>query len=271
MRIVIESVVFYGLCFSLACNASQPFDIYLKSAKVPVGKVFIYQKSNLDNTNIGKIAVYYSRIGEIESFKWHEGNSRATVVNAKINSASLNVEYFDAYRLYSDGKIMPRSKLETISKNEINIIDGGKERRIKIKNIPWHSYDFDFASLGYSYRFIKDKKSENSFNIFDLDSSQKPPVFRDYGVVTMKYHSEEERRSKTLLKYQINGEGLENRGGTIWFDKVGQHLVGFEIQKPDERGYNSGKLVLDRIIELDEKGWQLFKINSIKQTESLHQ
>lgn len=270
MRIVTILVVFYGLCFGTTCYAADRFDMYLKFANVPVGKVFIYQKSNIDNTNIGNIAVYYLNEGEIESFKWHKGNSRATVVNAKINSNSLNVGYFNAYRLFSDGTIEPRSKLETISKNEIKIIDGGQERQIKISNIPWHSYDFDFASLGYAYRFIKDKKSVNSFNVFDIDSSQKPPKFRDFGEVTLTYLSEEVRQTKTLLKYQINGEGLENKGGPIWFDKVDYHLVGFEIQKPDERGYNSGKLVLKRIIELDKKGWQKFKMNSIQQKNSQH-
>jgi hypothetical protein len=65
------------------------------------------------------------------------------------------------------------------------------------------------------------------------------------------------------LKYKINGPGLDNRGGTIWFDKEGEYLVAFEIKKPDEPGYNSGKLLLEKIIELDADGWEAFKMKAI--------
>ena len=101
------------------------------------------------------------------------------------------------------------------------------------------------------------------FEILDLDLEQSPPRFRNYGSVKLEYRSEEKRWSRNLLKYKIDGPGLDNRGGTIWFDKEGGYLVAFEIAKPDEPGYESGKMTLQQIISLDGNGWEEFKMDAL--------
>lgn len=263
MKYFLKIVLIISIGITFCCNATSDFDVYTATDSVPIGQVFIYQKSNIDNSNKGKIAVYYATTGEIESFKWHQGNNRATIVKAKINPSTLNVSYFEASRLFSNGEQKVSAVLDASAENEMVVKLGDEIQRVQIKSMPWHSYDFDFASLGYAYRFLSNKKSEYSFNVFDLDLLQKPPQFKDFGRVQLVYQSDEVRGTRNVLMYKINGPGLDNRGGTIWFDKEGEYLVAFEIEKPDEPGYDSGKLVLEQIIELDDKGWIAFKINAI--------
>ena len=80
----------------------------------------------------------------------------------------------------------------------------------------------------------------------------------------MEFVQEEEFASRQGLNYKIDGPGLDNRGGTIWFDKTDGFLLGFEIDKPDEPGYDSGKLHLKEVLQMDLAEWEEFKLRQIQ-------
>ena len=227
-----------------------------------VHKVFIYEKSNLDGSNKGKIAVYYAGPDELASFKWHEGNHHATLVKAQMDLKTNTVKLFEAFGADHEGNENLRATLEVQEDRTANIRFG--DQQDVFENVPekWHSYDFDFASLGHAFHAIR-KNQSNTFHILDVDPTGSGPEFKDFGLVEMEFLGEEEKWSRTLLKYSIDGEGLDNRGGYIWFDKEGSYLVAFEIEKPDERGYDSNKLVLKEVLDLTPTQWSDFKIEKL--------
>ena len=59
-------------------------------------------------------------------------------------------------------------------------------------------------------------------------------------------------------KYKIDGPGLENRGGLLWMSKIDPHIIDYEIDLPDEPGYQSGKLRLERTEQMTEEEWLAF-------------
>ena len=225
-------------------------------------KVFIYEKSNWDGSNKGLIAVYYSSADQIESFKWHEGNNHATLVKAKMDLKTNTVVLFEAYGVDHEGNENLRAVLEVQEDRTADIRFGDQQHVFESVPETWHSYDFDFASLGHAFPSFKKKKSI-SFQILDVDPTGSGPEFKDFGQVQMTYLQEEEKWSRKLLKYQIDGPGLDNRGGHIWFDKSGKYLVGFKIEKPDERGYNSNMLVLKKVLEKTPEEWAAFKVEKL--------
>ncbi len=224
-----------------------------------VHRVFIYEKSNLDGSNLGKIAVYYEAEDQLESFKWHEGNQQATIVRARMDTLNHTVRQFEAFRIDHLGNKNLGGVLRVDENQNFDIRFGDNEQAFQNTATHWHSYDFDFASLGYAFRSFNNKKGSISFNILDVDMNESPPKFKDFGSVNMQFIMEEEKYSRNLLKYKIDGPGLDHRGGHIWFDKDGGFLVAFEIEKPDERSYNSGKLLLKKVLEMDLSEWLEFK------------
>ena len=228
-----------------------------------VHRVFIYEKSNLDGSNLGKIAVYYEQEDQIESFKWHEGNRHATIVRARMDKLNQTVMRFEAFRMDHLGNKNLNGVLQVDENQNFNIHFGDNQQVYQNTSTNWHSYDFDFASLGYAFRSFTNKEGSISFNILDVDMNESPPKFKDFGSVEMQFIEEEEKYSRTLLKYAIDGPGLDHRGGHIWFDKDGGFLVAFEIDKPDERSYDSGKLLLKEVLEMDESQWSAFKLKAL--------
>ena len=224
-----------------------------------VQRVFIYEKSNLDGSNPGKIAVYYEAEDQIESFKWHEGNQHATIVRAGMDMLNHTVRHFKVFRMDHLGNKNLGGELLVDENQNFDIRFGDNEQVFKNTAEHWHSYDFDFASLSYAFRSFQNKDQSISFNILDVDMNESPPKFKDFGLVEMQFIKEEEKFSRNLLKYAIDGPGLDHRGGHIWFDKEGGFLVAFEIDKPDERSYESGKLLLKEVLQLDMEGWKKFK------------
>ncbi|WP_019670436.1 hypothetical protein [Eudoraea adriatica] len=228
-----------------------------------VQKVFIYEKSNLDGSNKGQIAVYYEKEGKIEAFKWHEGHQQATVVRAWVNQDDYTVRRFEALRTNHLGNEKLNAVLEVTQDRTVNIQLGDQNQVFKSAPAQWHSYDFDFSSLGYAYRYIRNKNQPISFNILDIELNQTPYNLKDFGSVEMTFLGEEEKLSRQVLKYGIDGPGLDNRGGYIWFGKSDSVLVAFEIEKPDEPGYESGKLELKETLQMNQKEWAEFKMNKL--------
>ncbi len=237
--------------------------VIFDAGKVPVGNVYLYTKSNIDGSNSGQIAVYYQTPTTIESFKWRPGHSAATVVVGQIDETTLSVRDFKAYRLQSTGELQQTASLEMQDAQNALISIGGSEQQAIIDERVWHSYDFDFASLGFLFRFLSDKQQPFVFHIADFDLNQEPPEFRNFGSVTLKYLGRDTRAEERLLKYSVDGPGLDDRGGHIWMSETGHHMVGFEIEKPDEPGYASGKLILTEIRTMQTGDWERFKLDAI--------
>ena len=241
----------------------QAFDFAFAADKVPVGKTLIYKKSNLDGTNLGMIAVHTKTTDVIESFKWHEGYHQATKVRAHINTTSLNVQRFEGLTLFADGTERTNAELTTLAEGVFKIRFGETKLDVDFGERVWHSYDFDFASLGYAFKFIKDKKAPIAFSIFDFDLLQDPPKFINFGQVELIFQNVESYSHVQSLKYTIDGPGLDHRGGHIWFSERDGDLVGFEIEKPDEPGYESGKLTLVDVQQLSIQEWTNFQQNAL--------
>lgn len=226
-------------------------------------KVFIYEKSNWDGSNKGKIAVYYEEAHKIESFKWHEGNQEATIVRAWLDSLNHTVTRFEAYRVNDRGQENLSATLQALPTGSLEVRFGDFHQEFNDPPKQWHSYDFDFASLGYAYRWLRTKGFSHTFHIVDIDLKKSPPELADFGRVTMNFHGEEKIGNHTVSVYRIDGEGLDHRGGTIRFDKDLGYLHSFEIEKPDEPGYTNGKLLLKSVTKMDTLEWADFKYRQL--------
>jgi hypothetical protein len=229
-------------------------------ALLEVETVYHYVKSNIDGSRSGEIALYVATVDEVESFKWHAGGSEATLVKAWMDWESFTVRRFESWRLHASGDDVLRAVLERVEgAPELEIALGEQKVRVPIENWPWHSYDFDFGSLNLAFRFLENPEEPFTIGIADVSREQEGPPFRDMGTVRVEPQGVEERHGTTCRVYRIDGDGLQNRGGLIWVDAKAKHIVDYEIDLPDEPGFEDGKLLLRKIDRLDRDGWEAFK------------
>ena len=252
------------LFLSLMLIAPITFAKTAKSAEIPSfkGRLFLYEKSNLDGSNKGRIATYYLGENVIESFKWHEGSDHATKVRATMNSQSLDASLLEALGVDRTGNEEKYAELRAGANGTFNMLFGNQKSTFHLPATHWHSYDFDFAGLGYAYPHYPSKK-EISFHIFDIDMYADTKPFIDFGTVKMTFVDKDNHLGHKALKYKIDGAGLDDRGGFIWFHEKHLYLLGFEIKKPDEPGYDSGKMQLMKVINLTQEQWLQFQMDAL--------
>lgn len=231
--------------------------------KVAVGTAYFYEKSNIDGTNRGEIVQYIASKDSLEAFKFH-GGPEAALVTATMDWDRFSVRELQSYSVRADGQ---RTLVVTLKQEENAdrlAVDGTLRSQelhqvVTMDYYPWHSYDFDFASLNMTLPHILDPVAPLALGIADFPNKRDvDQSFRFKGLVSLDIISEEERHGALCRKYRIDGPGLEHRGGEIWVDKSLQHIVDYEIDLPDEPGYASGKLRLKRIDLMNEESWREF-------------
>ena len=145
--------------------------------------------------------------------------------------------------------------METIPGTSKIIVGFGRRDTVTIDNFPWHSYDFDFASLNFTMRHLVNPEKPFAVDVADVVLDGNRLRFADKGSVDVMYQTDETRHGTRCRKYIVNGPGLENRGGFLWVSKEGGYFVDYEIDLPDENAFKNGKLRLQSVEKMDREAW----------------
>jgi hypothetical protein len=141
---------------------------------------------------------------------------------------------------------------------------------LQLTGWPWHSYDFDWASLGAILSHRVDPEVDFSFSRTDfVQQDGQPPRFAELGDVRLRYEGREARGPYATRRYRMEGPGLVAPGGRpeaaaseagfLWTDVAEGHLVEFELPIPDEPGFVDGRLRLLETAWLTPEEWERFK------------
>ena len=229
-----------------------------RAGALPVGQAYHYRKSNLDGTNASEIELFLASETRLEALKFHAGVPEATLVVAELDWSVFSVAGFHTYKLVPGQEPELAAELATSSdKKKLTAKVGALALECALPGFPWHSYDFDFASLNVALRFLTEPEGEVELEIVDPVQDADPPRLVAKGKVTLAYESDERRGELDCRRYVLDGPGLEDRGGTLWVAKGDDpHLVAFELALPDEPGMSSGKLEWLRTETLTSEQWQ---------------
>ncbi len=256
--------LFVGLLFAalVACAPpafSQAGRLQFDAAKVPVGRVFHYSKSNRDGSHAASISVYVSAIDRVEALKWDEGGDEATLVLAEMDWSRFSVRRFEAWYLKRAATPERRAILEATGEQLSTSITPSP---ITLRHWPWHSYDFDFTSLSLTLPHLIDATSGLSFWRTDYVYGDTPRV-AEIGEVVMRFEGNERRNGRAVRRYSIGGPGLEGKQGTWWSDARSGLLVAFELPVGDEPGYHDVKMTLESAGDVTQPSWESFKRRAI--------
>jgi hypothetical protein len=130
---------------------------------------------------------------------------------------------------------------------------------LRIDALPWQSYDFDFAGLGFIWRALINKKDSFWFHIADVAMVNGNPKFVNKGKVSVRFIGNEVVNNKQCLKYFADGIGLENKGGHIWVNHENFMIENYKIALPDEPGFENGMMQLVKTQKMHPGEWEIFK------------
>ncbi len=260
--------LFLGWLMALMATApAQPGKFSLPAHFRDLGTVYTYQKSNWDGSHSSTIFLYVADSGRLESFKWSKGDERATLVTAFFDWTTATVKKFQNHQVFRDGSRRLVAELAVTEPRKVILQLADNRDSMTLASELWHSYDFDFASLGFAWRALKNKREAFSFHIADVAMVRQKPVFVNKGEVQVAFEGEEKTGGSSLLKYSINGPGLENRGGHIWVNASGFMIEKYRIDLPDEEGFVNGQLVLEKTGKFSPEQWQRFLAARMKENQ----
>lgn len=231
----------------------------LDPARVPVGQVFHFVKSQRDGSHVANISVYLSSAERVEALKWDAGSDQATLVVAGLDWSRFSVRRFEGWRLARGAAPERRVTLDvTGDQLSMSLMPGP----MRISHWPWHSYDFDFTSLNLSLPHLVDPEGTVRFWRTDFVYGDQPTV-AELGEVTMRFEARERRRGVDVRRYSIGGPGLGNQSGTWWADARTGLLVEYELPVGDEPGYDDVRLRLESSRKLGAAEWAAFKRRAV--------
>jgi hypothetical protein len=232
-----------GVFLAAGAAVAQVTALEFRSERAVRQRVFNYLKSNVDGSHAGEISVFVADGTRIESLKkWGTADRRATLVIAEMDWPRFSVRRFEAWELTCNEPPLAKATLQASDDGTelaISILD----RPVRVSHWPWHSYDFDFASLSLILPHLRDPRAQFAFWRTDFIFSD-PPSFGELGEIRMAFQRSELRNGKTTRRYSIAGPGLRGTRGTWWSDAETGVLVEFEIPIPDEPGYKDVRMRL---------------------------
>ena len=116
-------------------------------AKVKVGRVYQYREVQPRRLAPRPGLPVRGRAGSAESLKWDDEVGWATFVVAEMDWTRFSVRRFESYDLRKGKAPLLKATLDTDAAGavSISVLPGPP---LKLTTWPWHSYDFDWASLG---------------------------------------------------------------------------------------------------------------------------
>ena len=158
-----------------------------------------------------------------------------------------------------DNNGFKKHKLGSKGDRTLKIEVGDMKDSLLIDELPWQSYDFDFAGLSFIWRALKNKRDGFWFHIADVAMINNAPKFVNKGRVSIKFVGVEVINGKACLKYVIDGIGIEDKGGHIWINPQSFMMEQYKILLPDEPGFENGMMQLVKTYKMNAGDWESFK------------
>jgi hypothetical protein len=258
VRFGFPAVLLIGFSATAGRLGAQVEAFRYDSAKIPLGRVYHYLKTNRDGTHRGHISLYVAAVDRLESLKWSPGDTVATLVVARLDWNRFSVGRFESWLLRRGREPELRVALEA------DTVAGGVrlslmlDRLLPISAWPWHSYDFDFASLNLALAHLRNPERPWRFQRADPNYGNEGPPFIDFGTVEARFTGREVRHGRPTRRYTLTGPGMQNQTGRLWAAEDGAYLVELEMPFPDEPGYTDVRVRLDSMEQLAPAEWKAY-------------
>lgn len=248
-----------ALCLA-APVAAQVSAFRYDPARVPVGTVFHYRKSNRDGSHATRIALYVAAADRIEAFKYDSGGAQATLVVGLLDWEAFALRRLESYAVARGQPDQLKAWLDSDRSAGGVRVFYAPDTLIRVARWPWHSYDFDWASLNLALPHLVRPEGRVELERADVVYGEESAAFMDVGPLTLTYEARDERQGVPVRRYRLAGPGLTTDvAGTIFTDLARGHIVEFRMPVGDEPGYRDGWLRLEGSARMTAEAWRAFR------------
>jgi len=266
MIFITRAIQFGIVCAALvACTTSQASWRY-EEAQNHVGRIYYYERSNIDGSMDERITVFHRDNQKVEVYKENGLCRNAALVTAEMDWSVFSASKITGGQLQPDAQHMEFAFLDWDRENKnLNILvklpDAEIRESAPIASVPWHLYDFDFASLTLATQHLASTISDFEFGMALVwtDPAAGDPLTW-MGDVSAQYVSKEERLGADAYRYKLLGTALlgdrsTGKEGSLWLDAEDGHIVDAILPMPSHAGYTDLRLRLLKISDGGDEEW----------------
>lgn len=242
-----------GVVFSQTGSSVNKFKY--QPDKIKVGTVYHYTKSGIDGFKPMTVSIYIDSKDGLQVFKTHPGSDDAAFIICDMDWGNFSANGLRSMKLWKSDR---RDLVATLA-----FQPGEKSYLVKIQDneeitpipyFPVHVYNFDFITLNFIFRHLKDPQQSFKIGIADPDFSGQS-LFVYKGEATIDYVEDTDYKGFRCRKYRISGKGMGNTEGWIWVDREGGYFVNVEIPVPDNPDWKDFKFELKKIEMMTPEKW----------------
>ena len=181
---------------------------------IRVGEVAHYVKSNLDGSKPARVSIFVASPEKLEVAKVEKDVNDAAWVRAHFDWKLFTADKLDAGVIRLDGSVEERATFDLDrGAGVVQATVNGKTGTAAWGQLPFHVYNFDFTSLNFAWRHLKNPKSPFAIGVIDPTFKKEGDVIFYRGAADVAYVGEESVHGKTLPQVPHRGPGDRRRGG----------------------------------------------------------
>jgi len=231
-----------------------------------LGRIYYYERSNLDGSMGERITVFRKSVDYIEVYKENGLCQRAALVSAVLDLDTMSATRITGGSLQPDARHHDFAFLElSPDQKQISMLVQLPDMEIRneseVLSMPWVLFDFDLASLTVTTPHISSRKDGFSFGMVLLwaDPNVADPFYW-MGDVQASYRGDEERLGVPTEHYRLTGSAFTDQRSTgsegdLWLDTVDGHIVEAIFPVPNHPGYQDFRLKLLKVSDGGIKEW----------------
>jgi hypothetical protein len=231
-----------------------------------IGRIYYYERSNIDGTRDERITVFRRSATQLEVYKENGLCQRAALVSAELDLATLTTPTITGGTLQPDARHVDFAFIESSPDRQrlslrVELPDAEIRDEAAVRATPWTLYDFDFASLTVTTPHIERRQDGFSFGMVLLWADPGvPDPFYWMGELRARYLGAEERLGTPAEHYRLTGNALQGAASTgaageLWLDRRDGHIVDALLPVPNHPGYRDFRLKLLNVSDGGDAEW----------------
>jgi hypothetical protein len=227
-----------------------------------VGRIYSYVRSNSDGSEAERVHVYRAARERIEVAKMRDRCTNAAFVTAELDLARGQATRLVAGRLRPDAGheafgLLTWDPAARRIEAAVTTPEGELRDSVAVPDTPWHLYDYDLASLTVTAQYRPDRRANFSFGLPLVLVGSDPARFLTYlGRADLRYVRIERHDGRRAYRFEAGGPAFGTKGGPIWFDAAGGHILEARWGIPNHAEYRDFRLRLIGMSDGGAAGWR---------------
>ncbi len=255
-----------GLGLAAQTPTSSAAAFAFDPAKVPVGRVLHYTKSNRDGSHAIEVRVRVAGPGTLDVVKVENGGRNLARVQAEMDWTTFTVKAMRSWNRLESGEpnLQAEVRLDP-TRHTYTATFNGVTAPAQVGHYPLVVYNFDFIGANVIWPFLRNPEQGVELGVADPDFAYMgsqikgpglhPGAFPYRGTVTFRFVGEALHRGRACRKYLVAGSAFQGREGILLVNKAEGYWESFEHPQADNPAWTDFKFELNEVTQVTPEAW----------------